>query len=79
MIDLVPESGFADLIKTSKLVEADAETVRHNKSVKRNSEPTLTGAFNGMDIAEDATAGRNQNVAVIMRVHVVADQAIHGS
>ena len=76
---MIPEPGFADLIKASKLIEINTKAVRHDEPVKRYGEATLAGAFNGMDIAKDATPGRNENVAMVVRIHVIADQTVHRS
>ena len=77
MIDLIPEPGFTDLVEAPKLIEVDGETVRHYEPMKGYGEPTLTRVLNRVYIAQDAAPRGNQNVIVVVRIHVVADQTVH--
>src|SRR6266700_1379714 len=75
MVDLIFESGLADLVQAVKLIEVHRVAVRHDEPVKSNSQAGLTEALNSLRLSQNLRAGWNKKTQTIVGVNVVGQHA----
>ena len=76
VVDLVPQTGIADLIEADELIETERAAVWHQQPMKGHCESRLAEGLNGARLAKDACARRNQDMLPAVGEHRVRDQAI---
>ena len=77
VVHLVLQSFLTDLVKAVELVEVNAITVRHKKTMERNSDSPLlsdTGSADLASLAEHNGSLGDENVLVVVGVDRVRDE-----
>ena len=79
VIDLVTQSGFADLVHALKLIQRHGVPVRHDEPVKHDGEPVLAEVGNALYLAQCTGTLRNEQVLAIAGINVCSQHAIDGT
>ena len=79
IVDLVAESGVADLIEPLKMIKAHGVAVWHEQPVKRNGEPPLPETLHLPRFTEKFRSCRNQQTLAVMRIDIVCKKTFNGT
>ena len=78
VVDLVAETGVADLVESLKTVEARRVAVRHDQAMKGDGEPRLAEGFDLAGFAEELGSRRNQKMLTVVGIDVVGEKTLDG-
>ena len=79
VIDLVPQTGVADLVESLELIEADGIAVGHQDAMEDDRETRLAEGVDFLGFTKQLRACGNEQMLAVVRVNVRREQALDGA
>src|ERR1700723_2799732 len=79
VVDLIPQTGVADLIESGEPVETGGVTVRHNHAVENDCETGLTGVLDLARFTEEFCSGGQEEMLAVVGIDIGREKAFDRS
>src|SRR6266705_2677154 len=76
MVDLIPKTGFPDLVQALELVQVQGITIRHYQAMEEDCQAFLAEHGDALYFAQHPGSLGNQQLLSVVRVHVGRQHAI---